>query len=223
MQKPIRLQRTREGFDLIAKFYDQLVFISSATLLQRAKTYYIAEILHAKSILILGGGTGVFLEMLLKSGYQGQIVYLELSGNMLLKAKKRIFMPGNHAQVLFIHGSIDDLPDTIQYDCVVSNFYLDIFLPHSLQLQFEKIKTLIKDQTIWYFTDFINQSQSKLDWRNMILKPLYIFFRCLCKIEANALPDYDFYFHKYNWVLQQRKDWMRHFISSRIYRYKANI
>jgi len=90
-------------------------------------------------------------------------------------------------RIHFIHGTEQDIPPTIQFDAVITNFYLDLFTNHQLKEVVEKIRFSLNAGALWIATDFVDGNKW---WQRMMLGVMYWFFRILCQIESQQLPEW---------------------------------
>ena len=173
------------GFDKIANIYDGLARLVFGKSIQQAQEYLLNDVPPESKILILGGGTGWLLANLLELKPACEVWYIEASEKMLELSKEKIKQSD---RVHFLLGTENSIPGNIQFDVVITNFYLDLFTTLSLDSVIEKIRTAIKPQSLWLATDFI---ESKVWWQSVLLKIMYYFFRMTCSIEASQLPDWN--------------------------------
>lgn len=173
------------GFDKIANVYDALARLVFGKAIRQAQNYFLNDIPSQSKVLILGGGSGWLLSQMLKSNPQCEIWYIEASEKMLELSKVKA---NQFNRVYFIHGTEDSIPRTIQFDVVITNFYLDLFTETSLDRVIDKIQNVMRPQAIWLVSDFLNNNKW---WQSFLLRIMYHFFRTLCGIEAASLPDWN--------------------------------
>lgn len=133
----------------------------------------------------MGGGTGWLLKEILKVNRSCKIHYIDASSKMiaLAKAKTR-----NDKRVVFIHGTEDDIPTSLKFDGVITNFYLDLFSESTLQVVVRKIRSALVPGSPWIATDFVHGTKW---WQRAMLKVMYRFFKLATYIEAKRLPAWD--------------------------------
>jgi tRNA (cmo5U34)-methyltransferase len=171
------------GFDRIAWIYDWLASVVFGASIKKSQIHFINHIPEHANVLILGGGTGWILPEILSVRPDCKIVYIEASEKMILLSKKRTT---NYSHIHFIHGTELDIPVSMQFDAVITNFYLDLFPPDKLSEVIRKILSSMKREGIWIVTDFVNVSK----WQGLLLKIMYYFFSVTTNIEAKHLPGY---------------------------------
>ncbi len=201
----------QSGFDRIAKIYDGLAFLVFGKSIRQAQQCFINEIPTTSKILILGGGSGWFLEKLLEVKPASEIWYVEASQKMLEISKVKT----NHsARVHFIHGTEDSISTDIMCDVVILNFYLDLFTNESLNSVLGKIKKALKSDSLWLVTDFID---GKKWWQSLLLKVMYRFFQMTCNIETTRLPNWNQQLRTFGSNKLKSKYFYRGFIETTVY------
>jgi len=171
------------GFDKIAFVYDRLAQLVYGKSIIDAQKYFLGKIPGHSKILILGGGTGWILQEIFKLNSNVEIYYIEASSKMISLAKEKI----NNEQIHFVHGTEDNIPQQIQFNVVVTNFYLDLFSDDSMKSVLQKIKISLSSNAQWIVTDFVNEKS----WQRLLLKVMYAFFRFTSGIEAKKFPDWE--------------------------------
>src|SRR5690349_4539104 len=145
-----------DGFDKIASIYDGLARLVFGNAIRQAQNYFLNDVPSGAKILVLGGGSGWLLSQLLTSKPQCDIWYIEASEKMLELSKVKA---KQSSRVHFIHGTEDSVPRSIQFDVVITNFYLDLFTETSLERVIDKIRNTMRSQAIWLVSDFINNNK----------------------------------------------------------------
>lgn len=79
-----------KGFDRVTAFYDAMACVFSLNRINTSQLAFLSHLSTQKSDLLLGGGTGHFLQKLLKQNEDIQITHVEISAKMIAYAKKRI-------------------------------------------------------------------------------------------------------------------------------------
>ncbi len=134
-------------FGSYARYYDLLYKDKDYA----AEAQYVRQLLHkyapqAQSILELGCGTGMHAALLAEMGYE--ICGVDLSGEMLERAKKRSReLPPQHAEKLqFFQGDIRHIRLNRQFDAVISLFHVISYQTANADLQaaFATAKTHLK-------------------------------------------------------------------------------
>jgi ubiquinone/menaquinone biosynthesis C-methylase UbiE len=177
------------GFDRIALFYDQIASMVFGRSIINSQLHFIDQVPPAAKILILGGGTGWIAKRIVDAIPDCEIWYIEASSKMLTLSRSKT--SAAHT-IHFIHGTENDIPASINFDVVITNFYLDMFSMQQLKHTIEKIHPSLNATALWLVTDFV---EGKL-WQRTMLKMMYTFFRLVSHVAASSLPDW-------NYALQQ--------------------
>jgi ubiquinone/menaquinone biosynthesis C-methylase UbiE len=203
-------------FNRIAKLYDPLASIVFGRSLHNAQLVFLDRISPQANVLILGGGTGKILNDLLRANAKAHIYYIEASSSMIELARKNVNK--FHTQVHFIHGTENAIPQGIQFDVVITNFFLDMFSSSAIENVIRQVVKPLKNDAIWIVTDFI---YSKKIWHRMLLHAMYLFFRNFCGIEAKQLPDWENHLKRAGLRREKSELFYDGFIKSALYHYVA--
>lgn len=171
------------GFDRISFAYDFLAkFIFGKSIINSQK-YFLNKIQDCSKVLILGGGSGWILAELFKVKPGCEVWYIEASQKMISLSKIRI--KPTHT-IHFIHGTEQDIPLSMKYDVLITNFYLDLFNQHQLKSVIIQLQSSMKADAQWIVTDFVKEKW----WQVIMLRVMYWFFRITCGIESRQLPEW---------------------------------
>lgn len=180
--RELKNKRIAKGFDRLAPLYTGMSRIVFGKTLARAQQHFLTSIRAGDHILILGGGSGDFLNSVLKHQPNITIDYIDISEKMIQLARENTQHP---AAVNFITGTEQHIPDRT-YSVVITNFYLDLFSDNTLSHIVQKIKSHLQPQGRWLVTDFANETW----WHSVMLWAMYRFFRLTTGIEAKRLPEW---------------------------------
>lgn len=202
----------RVNFNGVAPFYDRLAKLVFRSAMRLAQKQFLPEIIRARNILIIGGGTGLLFVDFLRST-SGKITYVDSSEKMIALARNnfRLF----NERVTFICGTEEKVPEEV-FDAVILNFYLDLFSETSMQRVTKLITGKLKSEAQLVVTDFVKQD---IVWQKLLLWLMYLFFRVTCNIEAKQLPDWPLKLHESGFQLIKSKSFFYRFIESRLYQY----
>ncbi|MCF6407838.1 class I SAM-dependent methyltransferase [Chitinophaga filiformis] len=192
----------KNNYDNIARYYDFLSRIVFRTAQQDAQTALLPYIAADSKVLIAGGGTGWILEEMTKICPPGlYIYYVEISANMIALAKQRKYQ---HA-VTFVNMAIEDFNKdrSHTFDVIITPFLFDNFSRERIKPVFLHLHGMLCPGGKWLFTDFHYQQHAPL-WQRTLLRSMYIFFRILCHVEADALADIEPLFkeHQYKGLFE---------------------
>lgn len=188
-----RLNKTRRGFDRLAKIYDRLAKVVFGKSLVKGQVHFMHEITDCQNVLILGGGTGYLLEQALKANSTGEFWYVELSEKMVTLSQERIQknLPEAMSRINWISGSIEDLPSEVRADAVCTMFFLDLFEGERLRTEVERIDSHLSSNARWLLCDFQIADRIPMRWFSRVLIwVMYRFFRWICAIPAGRLGQF---------------------------------
>ncbi|HEX6224383.1 MAG TPA: class I SAM-dependent methyltransferase [Chryseolinea sp.] len=173
------------NFDFIAPFYDRLSKLIFGKAIISAQTAYLTDIRQGGNVLILGGGTGWILRAVTAINPTCRIWYIDASSKMIALSKQAA--AGSQNPVIFIHGTENSIPDSVSFDAVITNFYLDLFLPASCDDAIKRIRVHIHSGTVWLVSDFIDTTW----WHGAMLRVMYAFFRTVSGIKTGRLCNWE--------------------------------
>jgi tRNA (cmo5U34)-methyltransferase len=172
-------------FDRIAGSYDLLVRLVFGKRLHQAQQHFLNQIRPSDRVLILGGGTGALLLDLIRINPTCSVWYIDASSSMIAIAKEKMHeFP--QSRIHFIHGTENDIHD-MQFDVVITNFFLDLFCEQTLSDVILKINRSLKSKGKWFVSDFVSHGL----WHKAMLKVMYFFFRLTCGLETAGLPPWE--------------------------------
>ncbi len=170
-----------DKFNSIAPYYDRLGAIVFGKSIRKSQTIYFDQIPTNARVLVIGGGTGWWLEQLQKNNPHGKICFIEASSEMLKRARKKSLK-----NVVFIHGTEESVPP-IQFDVVITHFFFDMFDDEGMNRLVKAISASLSISGIWLVTDFVNTRC----WHQFLLFLMYRFFWMLGAMRLNTLVDWN--------------------------------
>ena len=180
----------QNNFDFVAPFYDQLAGLIFGKVIRNSQTWLLPFIPENATILLIGGGTGWLLTKILRRTQASKIVYLEASGKMLERSKKRYALgPKNsRTNVEFRLGTESQLAEKENFDIIITPFLLDLFLPENLQELMAKLFAHLKPDGLWLIADFEPENAIRF-WQKSLLNIMVQFFKVTANLQSNELPD----------------------------------
>jgi ubiquinone/menaquinone biosynthesis C-methylase UbiE len=206
----------RNNYDNIAKYYDFLSRLVFRTTQRDAQTALLPFIEKNSTVLIAGGGTGWILEEMAKTCPAGlHIYYVEISANMIALAKERKYQ---QHEVTFINIAVEDFGGQLSntFDVIMTPFLFDNFSKERTRPVFIHLHNMLRPGGKWLFTDFHYQQVAPL-WQRVLLRSMYVFFRILCRLEADALADIEPLFRDHHYTALYEAFYFRKFIRSAVY------
>lgn len=185
-------RRTAVGFDRLSPFYDRLVALFPGDRIPGSQTRFLDRLLRAERALIVGGGTGGFLLALLRAGFRGSVVHLDLSAGMTRRARERIATqaPSRLDGVDFRIGTLADLREHERFDLICTHYFLDLFSDDELSRVMRRLDAALDAGGRWSCADFSapeGRTVRRLA-QTLLIRGLYGFFGLTCGIEARRLP-----------------------------------
>lgn len=201
-------KQTASGYDRLAAGYDRLARLVYGNALRAAQTSFLQAIPKHSEVLVVGGGSGWFLEQLLLRCAPKFVLYVELSPKMLALAKDRIARncPAQLADVEFVEGDVEGIAEEMSYDVVVTHCLLDMFDGLQLQGIVLRLRAALRPGGRWYFSDFRHAGRWPMSWvSRLLIWIMYRFFRWFCGIPAHRLPDFGKAFKAAGMEMQDEK------------------
>jgi len=209
---------TKQTFNHVAKYYDFLAQVVFWGAIKRSQIKNLQSLDGAKSILILGGGTGWLLDEIWKKNRNAHITYIEKSSKMIARAQQRTFA----GEVIFHNADFLDTQSTQIYDTIICNYFLDVFIESDLKIVVQKIKKQLKVGGKILFTDFVAGKNHNII-KQTLIKTMYLFFKCTKALNNTTLPNYDTAFANIGLVCTNEEKYFFNMIASRIYEQPKRI
>ncbi|PKB15284.1 class I SAM-dependent methyltransferase [Flavobacterium sp. 5] len=210
-----------KGFDRITVVYDAVVCISSFNRINKSQLAFLSHLSTQKMGLILGGGTGYFLQKVLDKNEQIHITYVDASAKMIEYARKRIKKnrPNALHRVTFICSGVEDL-EWQNYDLIVCNYILDLFDNAYVQVLAEKFKKHLTTKGLLYVTDFhIAETNGFMKWGTQTgLKVLYTLFRWTTQLQTKQLPETERLLKEQRFVITQSEYFLNGILACHLYK-----
>ena len=180
------------SFDLLAPHYRWMEAVCAGGQLQRCRTALLGAIPAPQQALVYGEGNGRFLVELCRRFPAVRVTVVEASAVMIDLARARLQRAGlAGAQVAFIHAdALTWQPPEGAFDLIVTCFFLDCFRADQLQRLVHTIASAAEPDAHWLHADFqIAPTGLMRMCSRVIVKFLYVFFRCVTRLPAHELVD----------------------------------
>ncbi|MDB5263527.1 MAG: methyltransferase type 12 [Adhaeribacter sp.] len=212
----------KPGFDRIAPLYDFLASLVFGKAIQRAQTKFLNFIPAQSNILVIGGGTGWILPAILNQTLPARIVYLEASAKMLQLARQKVKNLNHAASIEFRLGTENDIELAEKFEVIISNFFLDLFLPAELENIITTLHRSLRAGGVWLVADFVYPPGAGLRpaGARLLLKSMYAFFRFTAGISAQSLPDWEDMLAQLPLIEQESAPFYGGLIKSKVYHKK---
>lgn len=198
------------SFDNISPVYDLLTFVIFGRQIQKANTLYAGLPAAGDRVLVIGGGTGMVLPHFAKGV---DVIYVEPSGPMLSKARKR----STAAAVTYIQSRFEDYTDSVPFDWIQCPFYLDLYPDNELISILDRMQTLSHNKTVWWISDFRPVTSLSL-FHKTLLAAIKIFFRVSIGLPFRPLAHIDDRVRSKGWQLKTVSYFYGKMIFSGLYR-----
>ena len=196
------------SFDRLAPFYRSLELLTAGNRLQCCRVAYLDQVADARKALIVGEGPGRFLVEFRKRNRQANVTCVDASAGMLMRAQRRLNDHGLSAPaVRFARADILDWePTEIDYDLIVTHFFLDCFCPSELELIARRLASITRPNARWLVADFRQPAGGLARLRaRLIVGALYWFFRWATALSAQHLTPPDPFLAQNGFRLQERR------------------
>jgi len=155
--------------------------------LERQRYRYLGRLAHARSILVVGEGDGRALARLLSVAPEANIDVVELSGEMIALARRRV-AHSNRVRFLQADALTKPWPST-HYDGVITLFFLDCFNEADLYTVIQKVSGAIAPGALWLVSDFAIPESGWQHWHARLwIWAMYRFFSIATGLRTRKLP-----------------------------------
>jgi SAM-dependent methyltransferase len=187
------IRNNEPNFDLIARPYRWLEYLTLGRALERCRLHYLPNLLQQRQALILGDGDGRFLAQLLARNPHLKADAIDTSATMLhLLSQRCESITSDSAARLQTHqNSALTVPiEAKRYDLVVTHFFLDCLSQSELESLVARIAPTLTPGALWLISDFrIPGGLMRLPAK-FIIRTLYLAFRVLTGLRTTRLPDH---------------------------------
>jgi SAM-dependent methyltransferase len=186
------MSSTDPNFNLIARPYRWLEYLTLGTALENCRNHYLPQLHNRDHALVLGDGDGRFLAELLKQNQHLRADAVDISATMLELLSKRCeaATPNTANRLRTHHANALTLPLEGPYDLVVTHFFLDCLTQPDLNALITRIVPTLIPGSLWLVSDFrIPPELMRLPAR-LLVRTLYLAFHVLTGLHTTRLPDH---------------------------------
>ena len=177
----------QNNYDPVADYYDVLSKLVFGRAEIDAQVRLLGNLSFGDRILVVGGGTGWILEEMALIQPEGlKITYVECSGKMMSKAKRRA---SGKNEVSYVLARVEEFQTEEQYDYILTGFFFDNFSTEYSCNIIQRLDALLKNKGFWCFADFSCSKEKNPLWQRLLLQSMYISARIICRVKASRLPD----------------------------------
>lgn len=173
--------------DLIAPHYAWIEFAAFGRVLESRRRCYLGELAHARRALVLGDGDGRFLRDLLAINPQVHVDYIDLSAEMLARARSRA---GTDRVTYHRADALTFTLPARTYDAIATHFFLDCFEPADLAKMVHRIRGAATPNARWVISEFRVPSGALALPARACIATMYAFFRVATGLRTRRLTDH---------------------------------
>jgi ubiquinone/menaquinone biosynthesis C-methylase UbiE len=178
------------NFDLVARPYRWMEYLTFGLALQRCRTYFLAQLAGRRSALVFGDGDGRFLACLLASNPQLTAEAVDSSQSMLRLLQGRVAAIGASARLRTSHADALSFVPERMYDVVAAHFFVDCLTQPELTHLVSNVTPHLEPGALWAFSDF-HVPEGPMRWpARVLIRSLYLAFRLLTGLRTTRLPDH---------------------------------
>lgn len=179
------------GFDRLASSYGGLEHFLFGSRLQEMRCVYLSQLANCQDILLIGEGTGLFLEKLLTVNPKAKVTVIDQSAKMIKRARGRVAGQDLH-RVTFQTVAFENFRSANQFDGVCTFFFWDCFEKDRIREMLPLLPHYIKREGLWVEVDFVEDQRGARPsriWDYFLLRFLYGFFGWATGIEARWVEE----------------------------------
>jgi SAM-dependent methyltransferase len=187
-----------ENYDLIARPYRWLEYITLGRSLERCRFSLLPRLTHVTSALVVGDGDGRFITRFLFENPAATADVIDMSKAMLALSRKRVLSAAAESRARFHQADVRQglpVPCGIssgqKYDLVVTHFMLDCLTGPQVRDLVQNILPSLVPGAVWVVSDFAVPPKGLVNFgAKMLIRGLYFAFRCLTGLRVRSLPDH---------------------------------
>jgi SAM-dependent methyltransferase len=179
-------------FNLIARPYRWLEYLTLGRALQRCRTRYLPQLRDRRRALVLGDGDGRFLAQLLAHNPHLGADAVDTSTTMLrlLRQRSEAATPDANNRLSLHHSNALTFALAGRYDLVVTHFFLDCLTQAEVNTLVTRVASALAPGALWLVSDFrIPTGLMRLPARALI-RGLYFAFGVFTGLRTIKLPDH---------------------------------
>lgn len=205
------------NFDRLAPVYRWMEALTFGPWLWWCRCAFLREMRGARRALVLGDGDGRFTARLLRDDPTVTVDAVDISPAMLRALLKRA---GKHAGR--VRTTVSDLrswlPDEVEYDLVVTHFFLDCLTMEEVEVLARKVRPYLAPRALWVVSEFaVPETWFGRLLARPLVRLLYWAFGWLTGLAVRRLPDYACALRRTGFELQNRKVWWAGLLVSEVW------
>ena len=152
---------------------------------------YLSQLADCQDILLIGEGTGLFLEKLLRVNPKAKVTVIDQSAKMIKRARGRVAEHDLH-RVTFQTVAFENFLSANQFDALCTFFFWDCFEKDRIREMLPLLRSCMKREGLWFEVDFFEDQRGARPsriWHYFLLRFLYGFFGWATRIEARWVEE----------------------------------
>jgi SAM-dependent methyltransferase len=183
---------TLANFDLIARPYRWMEYLTLGPALQNCRNHFLSQLATRRSALVLGDGDGRFLARLFAATPRLHADAVDTSAAMLhlLTERTQRAHPTSATRLHTHHVSALTFTPTRRYDLVVTHFFLDCLTQPELNALVTHLTPHLEPGSLWLVSDFRIPAGPLQFSARVMIRMLYLVFRVLTGLHTKRIPDH---------------------------------
>ena len=207
--------------DRLARSYRWIEYAVFGTTLDGCRCRHLQELQNPRWALVLGDGDGRFTARLAERYPDLRIDYIDISGNMIALARRRIER-ANAAAIERVHFHQGDARTARfhakRYDLIAAHFFFDFFSYADVEKIISRMSALAAPGAAWIVSDFeLPSNRTPAWWARLLLRTMYLFFRFAIGLENQQLSDWREPLRAHGFVPGAASQWWAGFIVSELW------
>lgn len=199
---------TQMNCDRIARWYEPAEHLTFYKALESRRFAFLRQLRASRRAIICGGGDGRFLASLLLANPAIEVLYVDLSLEMMRIAQRRVAGLGLRCgrRVEFLCANVlEFIPPHRDYDLFATHFFLDCLTPEDAQELVLRMAQWAHPQARWVLSEF-RHSQTPIGryWTGAVIAGLYAAFHLATGLRANRIPRYRSFLRSAGFRLHKR-------------------
>ncbi len=211
------------NFDLVARPYRWLEYLSFGPCLERCRFQHLGQLGRCRKALVLGDGDGRFTAKLLAANPEIAVEAVDSSAAMLGLLARRAARLGPAAVDRLQAVEIDALDfrpaPANAYDLVVTHFFLDCFSEKQIDQLLVRILPNLAPGAGWLVSEFaIPERGIAAPASRLVIAALYRAFGLLAGLKTRRLPGYAAIFRRNGLRLVEEKAFLGGMLTSQLWK-----
>jgi ubiquinone/menaquinone biosynthesis C-methylase UbiE len=210
----------RLNFDLLAKPYRRLEYLTFGRTLERCRFHYLPALVDAKRALIFGDGDGRFLARLLTVNPALEADVVDISPAMLRLLDERLRLEDRRRVTLHQADARSFVPPEKAYDLVITHFFIDCLFEPELAALVERVTTRLTPGARWVVSEFaLPPTRVGAILGKTMISGLYQAFGLMTGLQVRSLPDHAAAFQRAGFERAEERQWLGGLLVSQLWQY----